>query len=409
MVSVFALFVFGFSWRDLQRGALPSGSTVRSLFGSAVSDQDATSPSEEFEQAFNRIKTDYYKTVESDKLTYAGMEGLMASLGDPHTMFLEPKQAQEFSSETRANFVGVGARLSPDPLGAKVMAVFDEGPARTAGMKNGDIITGVNGKSVVGRTINDIVSQIRGEEGTTVTLQILRNGSSKPITLSAKRARVVTPTVWDTKVLPGTKIGYFIVQSFSEPTAEQFDTEVAALEKQNIKGLIIDLRDNPGGLLETDRDMLSRFFEDKVVVKMKLRTEEDTARTFSGTKHNFNYPIAVLMNEETASAAEIFAGCLQDYQLATLVGTHSYGKASVQNVSNLVGGASAKITIARYFLPSGRDIGRKVDEDGQYIKGGLDPDVKATLNTDKTVTIGDPASDSQLAKAIEVVQKKIGS
>ena len=274
-------------------------------------------------------------------------------------------------------------------------------------MQIGDIITGVDGKSVVGMNIDDIVSHVRGEEGTLVHLQVLRGGNTKPLTLTCKRATVITPTVWNGQVIPGTQIGYFAITTFSEPTAEQFENEVKKLEKQHIRGLIVDLRDNPGGLLETDVDMLSLFVEDKVVVKMKGRDgKEEVARTFTGQSHKFNYPIAVLMNEDSASAAEIFAGVLQDYKIATLVGTHSYGKASVQNVTPLVGGSSAKITIARYYLPSGRDIGRTVDPEGQYLTGGLDPDVKADLDPDMATTFGDIKTDSQLQKAVSVLKAK---
>jgi carboxyl-terminal processing protease len=235
----------------------------------------------------------------------------------------------------------------------------------------------------------------------------MRPSVSKPLQIVAKRATVVTPTVTGGKVLPGTNVGYFNISSFSEPTAQQFDQELAKVEKEHIGGLVIDLRDNPGGLLETAVDMLSRFVEDKVVVTMKMRdSKEEVARTYSGQRHPFNYPIAILINEDSASAAEIFSGVLQDYRLATLVGNHSYGKASVQNVTPLIGGSSAKITIARYFLPSGRDIGRKVDDEGQYISGGLNPDVKVDMDLDKQVIFGDVKTDTQLQKAVEVLQGK---
>jgi carboxyl-terminal processing protease len=182
---------------------------------------------------------------------------------------------------------------------------------------------------------------------------------------------------------------------------------LAKIEKHHLRGLVLNLRDDPGGLLETAIELLSRFVEDKVVVKMKGREgHEEVARTYTGSKHNFNYPIVVLINEDSASAAEIFSGVLHDYQLATLVGEHSYGKASVQNVRMLVDGSSAKITIARYFLPGGEDIGRKVDDDGQYISGGLQPDVKVDLDLDKNVTPGDLKTDTQLQKAVEIIRQK---
>jgi carboxyl-terminal processing protease len=206
----------------------------------------------------------------------------------------------------------------------------------------------------------------------------------------------------ESKYFESSQVGYVAVAQFSEPTAQQFDRAIAKLEKHTLKGLVIDLRGNPGGLLETAAEMLSRFGENKVVVKMRERGgQEEVVRTFSGFLHDFNYPIAVLINEDSASAAEIFSGCLRDYGKAKLIGQHSYGKASVKNVFQLVDRSSAKVTIAKYFLPSSGFIGRKVDEDGVYISGGLLPDIDVPLDMDKDPQAGDPKSDNQLARAID--------
>ena len=371
------------------------------LFG--VRSAGATSPEAQFQHAYNEIVTDYYKPVNKLELKYAGMEGLMSSLGDPHTMFMPPKLAEEFSDETRANFGGVGARLSPDPLGAKIVTVFGDGPAAAAGVASGDIITGVDGKSMGGKEIDDIVALIKGKEGTIVHLTLIKKDNPKPVTLAVTRARIVAPTV-DFKYLDGPQIGYMQIASFSEPTADQFDKALAKLETHPMKGLVIDLRENPGGLLETAQDMLSRFFENKLVVKTVERDgREEEVRTYPGVVHDFNYPIAVIMNEYSASAAEIFAGCLHDYGRAKLVGTHSYGKASVQQVFPLIDHADAKITIAKYYLPETPFFGRKVDQYGAYVSGGLEPDLKVDLQTNKEVVYGDPTTDNQLAAAIKLL------
>ena len=400
-------FGFGFAWRDLQHGKLPSTYTVGGLFG-AQAPKSNVSATQVFRTAYARIQADYYKKVEPTKLKYAGIDGLMGALGDPHTIFMEPRQAQEFALETRANFVGVGARLQPDPLGAKVVVVFDEGPAGRAGVRVGDTVTGVDNHSMVGKTVDDVVSRIRGKEGTSVKLQLIRPGVDKPVNVTIRRAKVIAPTV-ESRMVAGANIGYIAVATFSEPTAGQFDKALNKIEAHSPDGLVIDVRNNPGGLLETAVEMLSRFAEDKVVVKMRMRDgREEVAKTYIGQKRTFHYPVVVLMNEESASAAEIFAGALRDYKLTTLVGEHSYGKASVQNVYALTAGSSAKITIARYFLPSGADIGRRVDEDGQYISGGLVPDVKALVDLDVPFLYGDPKGDAQLAKALEVIRTKNG-
>ncbi|MEZ0327810.1 MAG: S41 family peptidase [Fimbriimonas sp.] len=403
-VLVFGFFMFGYSWRDLQNLQTPSPRAIKALFG--VKSTPKASPEQVFQSNYSRILADYYKPVKANELKYAAMEGLMASLGDPHTVFLPPQAAQAFQDETKANFYGVGARLSPDTAGARVATVFEDGPAYAAGLRAGDIVTGVNGKSVAGETIDKIVDVVKGKEGTTVNLTVLRKDAPKPLKITITRRRVTIPTV-EGKFFADSGVGYMSVLGFSEPTALQFDRELKKLEQNKLKGLVIDLRGNPGGLLETAVDMLSRFVDQKLVVRMKFRGgQEEVAYTERGQLHNFNYPVTVLMNEDSASASEIFAGCLKDYGKATLVGTHSYGKASVQNVFPLVDQSSAKITIARYFLPITPFFGRKVDEDNVFVSGGLEPHVKVELDLDKDPELGDPKTDSQLQKAIEVIQQK---
>ena len=397
---------FGFFWRDISNHRSPSSAALQRLLGDKVLSANLSSD-ELFSRNYQRILADYIHPVKPLDLKYAGMSGMVSSLGDPHTMFLPPQEAEEFNDETKANFGGVGARLSPDALGAGVFSSFEEGPAYAAGLRKGDVITAVDGKNIAGKDLDSIVDEIKGKEGTVVHLTVIHAGIDKPVFMTIRRARIIAPTV-DGNVIPGTKFGYMSILQFSEPTTDQFNKEIAKLEDSNIKGLVIDVRGNPGGLLETATDMLSTFVEDKVVVTMKFRSGQvETDKTSSGELHTYNYPIVILIDQDSASAAEIFSGCLHDYGKVTLVGTHSYGKASVQNVFPLVDRASAKITIARYFLPGGEYIGRELDQDGVMIKGGLDPDVKVELNTDKQVTFGDPASDNQLAKAIEVLKSKI--
>jgi carboxyl-terminal processing protease len=224
-----------------------------------------------------------------------------------------------------------------------------------------------------------------------------------------RRAAVVAPSV-SGRVIDGTNIGLITIDSFSEPTGEQFAATLARLEAQDIKGLIFDVRGNPGGLLDTAREILSFFVTDKVVVKMKMRSaKEEVVPTFAGERDLIRYPSVTLIDGESASAAEIFAGVLRDYRLTTLVGERTFGKSAVQNVFKLKDNASAKITIAKYLLPSGQDVGRKVDEDGQYVSGGLAPDVEVELDPDKPPVLGDPSSDAQLAKAIEILSPKLGA
>lgn len=404
-LGLLACGAFGFFLRDVQTGHVPSTEAVGRLFG-VKSTPLTLSAATVFRQNYNRIVADYERPVKESELRYAGIGGMLASLGDPHTIFMPPRAAQAFTDETSAKFFGVGARLGSDTLGAKASEVFDDGPAFKAGLKKGAIITSVDGKSVVGVDVDSIVRKIKGPEGTIVRLGVIQPGTTKPVILTIRRGRITTPTV-SSDLIPGTPYGYLMITQFSEPTATQFDRELQKLERQGIKGLVIDLRGNPGGLLTTADEMVGRFVDDKPVARLRFRNgSEQVERSASGKVHEFAYPVVILIDEDSASAAEIFSGCLKDYGRATLIGTRSYGKASVQNVFPLIDNSSAKVTIAKYYLPSSGYIGRKVDEDGVMISGGLEPDVKVPLTTDVLVTVGDPKTDNQLAKAVEVLKSK---
>ncbi len=404
-IAFLGLFTVGFAWRDLQRGQLPDTRTVTTFLGIDEKGRQL-SVGAQYEQMFQKVSKDYYKKVDQKAAKYASIEGMMASLGDPHTMFMEPRINQQFTIETQGNFQGIGARLAPDALGARIVVVFEDSPANRAGIKANDTVVSVDGISMAGKTTDEVANKIRGPQNTSVTLQIIRAGQAQPLSIKVTRAKIVTPTV-EGRVLPETKIGYVLVTQFAQPTEEQFLEQVLKLEKQGIKGLVIDLRGNPGGLLNTASDMLSSFVSDKLVVSMKEREKTTQERTNSGQVRKWPYPIVCLINEESASAAEIFAGVLRDYGKATLVGEHTYGKASVQNVFQLRDNASVKITIARYFLPTTPDISRKVDEDGTYISGGLHPDVEVKVDPDIEMAPGDLKTDPQLQKAVQVLKSKM--
>ena len=414
-LALASCFGFGFYYRDLAARQVPGARPLNTLLGVKTT-SPALSAEGAFRENYARILNGYAGKTDAKELKYAGMAGLVGSLGDPHTNFFPPDEAKAFREETQANFFGVGARLGEDPLGARVPSVFEDGPAYAAGLRAGDTIIAVDGQSVGGKTVEFIVSKVKGPEGTKVRLTVLRPKVEKPIELTIRRARVIVPTV-ESKLLEAQNVGYVAVSMFSEPTATQFDAQIERLEKQGaakggLKGLVIDMRGNPGGLLSTAAEMVSRWVDDDVVVRMRLREEEggkqveEVSRTASGMVHRWSYPVVILINEESASAAEIFSGDLRDYGKARLIGAHSYGKASVQNLFPLRDGASAKITIAKYLLPKTGDIGRKLDEDGAYISGGLKPDVAVEPDYDAGFAIGDYEKDNQLRRAVEEVLKR---
>ncbi len=396
------MFFGGFFVRDALAGVPPN---VHALNRMAKNSSDSETPAESFQSQFNFIEAHFGREIKSDDLLQGAMTGLVSSLGDPHTNYLEPVVSEQFATETRGDFVGVGARLTEDPLGTKIFSVFPNGPAKAAGIKAGDIINRVDDRDVAGMATDKIVTFIKGIEGTKVKLTLIREGVNEPVIITVTRAKVEIPTV-DSRLLDG-QIGYVQVTNFASPTAEQFRQALLDLKARSAKGLVIDMRSNPGGLLSSASDMLSLFVDSKPVVTMKGRGgSSTTTNTRYGQVLNWDVPIAILVNEESASAAEIFAGVMRDYKKATLVGEHTYGKASVQDLYPLSEGATAKITIAKYFLPSGEDISRMQDEDGQYISGGIRPAVLAEFKFDANTQFGAIGKDSQLDAAIAFLNKQ---
>ncbi|HLO97140.1 MAG TPA: S41 family peptidase [Fimbriimonas sp.] len=359
-----------------------------------------------FKQSFAKILGGYTKATDRQELTYAAMEGLVASLGDPHSNFFVPKVNSEFRDLTQGKFFGVGARLMPDPLGVKVVSVFRDGPAEKAGIKAQDIVVAVDGKDVAGMASDDIVLLIKGEEGTTVRIKVLRPGAQAPIEFAIKRGQVVPPNV-ESKYVAAEQIGYIKILSFAVEVPEQFEYELKAVESNPLKGLIIDLRDNPGGALDAAGSILSHWVDGETVVTLKDRFGgQEITKSDSGRLHKFNYPVVILVNGDSASASEIMAGVLKDYKKATIVGERTYGKFSVQTVYQQRDGAGVKLTIAHYFLPKSGSFPRKVDEDGTFISGGIEPDVKVELDQDVEFESGTMDKDAQFAKAVEVIKSK---
>ena len=404
-VAVVGAFLSGFTWRDMWASRPPSLEAVRMLFNPGLTKEQ--SPTQIFQDHYNRIVVASAVNVSPKKLKYAGMAGMFSALGDPHTNFLERDDSEILKLETRGDFVGIGARLDDDPVGAKVVTVFKNSPADKAGVQGGDSIIEVDGKSTAGIETNEVVNRIRGKEGTLVRIRVVRAGKSSPLSFTIKRATVVLPSA-EGRMLEGTRIAYVNVSGFAQPTTQQLDQAIDDLLAQKPIGFVFDLRSNPGGLLDAAVSMLGRFVEGKPAVTTKRRGgREETLFTPVGSKKDIDVPIMVLINEESASAAEIFAGVLQEYKKATLVGEHSYGKSSVQNVVPLIDLSSAKITIAKYFLPSGRDIGRKLDEDGEYLSGGLRPDFEVVPDYSQETVLGTPEKDTQLKKAIDIIKLRM--
>ena len=403
-VALCICFSLGFSWRDIRTGSAPSAAAFRKLLTGNFNSTET--PTQLFQRHYNIIQSSFYRPVDEKQLTHAGMAGLLASLGDPHTVFMEPELAEDFAIETSGNYAGVGARLQGHALGALVVTVFKDGPADRAGLQVDDIVVKVDDLDVDGMGVDQIVDFVRGEEGTPITMTVQREGFAETIEIRIVRGYVIVPTV-DGRLLLDSYIAYISIDSFGEPTAQQFKTVLEGLDGRDPAGLIIDLRNNPGGLLEITVEMLSLFVDDKLAVTLKRRgSRSERLFTRRGQTLGINYPITVLVNRYSASAAEIFSGVLRDYHVATIVGEHTYGKASVQNVILLRDLSTAKITNGRYFLPSGENISRKVDADGVYVSGGIKPQVLVEASQGIRWKAGDPESDKVLQAAIELIEEK---
>jgi carboxyl-terminal processing protease len=330
-------------------------------------------------------------TSNEDKINGA-IKGLAESLGDPYTTYLPPKETAEFTSDLSGSLEGIGAVLSMKSNVLTVTSVIKDSPAEKSGVIEGDKITEVDGKSMAGITIDEAVSQIRGKKGTIVNLLILRDSNNKTIELSIKRESVTIPVV-ETKKYPN---GIFLIKlsSFTSNSAELFRSALREFVNSGDTKLVIDLRNNTGGYLDAAVDICSWFLgTGKIIVTEDFGKKEDP-KVYRSKGYNLfsnNMKTVILVNENSASASEIFAGAMRDYDKAILVGTKTYGKGSVQELIPLTDDSMLKVTIARWLTPKGTSISHN----------GIVPDYTVELTQEDILDKKDP----QLDKALEIAGK----
>ncbi len=326
-----------------------------------------------FTEIFGKIKNDYVESVEDKKLITEAINGMLSGL-DPHSAYLDPEAFKELQVGTQGEFGGLGIEVGMEDGFVKVVSPIEDTPAFKAGLKSGDLIIKLDETPVKGMTLNDAVKRMRGKPGTDITLTIMRKGVAKPITAVITRAVIKIRSVKHTLVEPD--FGYVRVTQFQEHTGEALVSALNDLEDKNkgaLKGLILDLRNDPGGLLNTAVGVSGAFLkEGELVVYTDGRTEDAKMR-LTNTRENYlrpgeqdylrklprwakTVPMAVLINGGSASASEIVAGALQDHKRAIIVGTQSFGKGSVQTILPLNNGTAIKLTTARYYTPNGRSI-----------------------------------------------------
>jgi len=317
------------------------------------------------------------------------VRGYVAGLKEPYTVYYNEEETTALFESTSGTFGGIGVVIMQDRTTglATFTTIYDDCPGKKAGFKSGDIVYKVNGEDVSGMDLDSIVTRIRGEVGTEVEITVLRGETGEEYTGVATRALIENDTV-EYEMKDG-KLGYIQLTAFESVTYEQFKEALEDLTKQGMKGLIVDLRNNTGGNLDTVCEILDLILPKGTIVSIKDKNGNGQAFSSDDT-NKLEVPLVVLTNGYSASASEIFAGAVQDYQIGKLVGTKTYGKGIVQNIYSLGDGTSLKITSSEYFTPNGRNIHEK----------GIEPDVEIEYQYDEA----NPDKDNQLEKAIEVLK-----
>ncbi|HMM19510.1 MAG TPA: S41 family peptidase [Selenomonadales bacterium] len=332
------------------------------------------------------VKSRYVEEVSPGTLLTGAVKGVVGSLGDPHSIYMDPKLYKEFMIETEGSFGGVGIVLGVKDKVLTVVSPIEGTPGEKAGIKSGDQIVQIDGQDTKDMALDEAVGKIRGPEGSQVTLGIRRNQEIKDYTLTRSNIQIKTVSG---KMLPD-GIGYIRLSMFNENTGNDFYRKYQELEKEGMKALILDLRDNPGGLLQESVKVAGKLVPKGPIVSVIQRGGQP--ETQYSMLEAPQYPLVVLVNGGSASASEIVSGAVQDTGAGTLVGTKTFGKGSVQTIMPLGGGAAIKLTIAKYYTPNGRSINGV----------GIEPDVEIEAQETQ-----EPGKDVQLDKAIEVIKGKI--
>jgi carboxyl-terminal processing protease len=350
------------------------------------------------------VRDRFYGEVPSPtRLTYTGIRGMLGALDDPYTRFLTPEDYADLRQENTGEFEGIGAQLEGVPTKEgfiRISRPIPGGPADKAGVQRGDLITKVDGKSVVGMTVDQAVKIIRGKADTTVRLTLQRPGTKDPVEVAIVRKPVEFEVV-ESRMIDG-NIGYVYLAQFNELADLRLERHIKDLEGKGMKGLILDLRGNPGGLLDSAIDIGSRFIPANrgVVVIVENGGEKDARRTNAAKYLGGKWPVIVLVNRTSASASEIVAGAIKDNKTGTIVGTTTFGKGLVQTVVPLEDGSACMITTAKYLTPSEKDINRSREQ-----RGGVEPDVVVEISEDEFLA----NKDTQLKRAVELLHEKTGT
>ena len=400
IVNIFLAFALGYfigTAKTIQRSIVSEQGNIEinkvlDLYGKSRS---SSVNFDQFWKVWDMVKKNHvHQPVDEVKLFYGAIEGLVAGLEDPYSVYFPPKKAEEFASDLSGKFEGIGAEIGKKDDIISIISPLPGSPAEKAGLKIGDKIYAIDGKSIRGFSTDEAVKLIRGAHGTEVTLTIASLNSEKTRDVVLKRDKIVVPTVvWEKKEKA---IAYMRIAYFNDETSSQFRKAVNEIIAFKPKGIILDLRSNPGGYLTTSVEVASEWVKEGVIVKEKFNDKTEKEYSSVGSHVFAEIPTLVLVDDNTASGSEIVAGALQDYGLGKLIGKKTFGKGSVQNLEPLSDGSALKLTIANWFTPKDRAID----------KLGITPDyvLEETVKEDAKMPKG--YKDLALEKALELFSKK---
>ena len=336
----------------------------------------------------------YYEDVDTEDLVEGLYKGLLEGVGDPYTAYYTPEEYKELMISATSSLSGIGIVMQQDPdtMQVSVNYVYEGSPAEKAGILAGDLIVQAEDVMATSMELSEFATHIRGDEGTTVHLKLYRYGKGY-LELDVERAIIDVPTLKGEMLDDG--IGYIRIAEFGEKTAEEFADAVSELEAQGMTAMIVDLRNNPGGMVDSVTKLLDQILPEGVVVWTE--DKNGNKKEYTSDAACLDYPMAVLINENSASSSEIFAGAIRDYDYGTLIGTKTFGKGIVQSIRRLADGSAIKLTTSRYFTPNGQNIHGE----------GIEPDIELEYEYfDQDATEYDMMDDNQILKAIEVLKKE---
>lgn len=343
-----------------------------------------------FWRTWEFIEKKYDGNLDYQKMIYGAIRGMVDSLGDPYTAFLSPDEAKQLEDDLSGVVSGIGAEVGIKNKQVTIVAPLENSPAAKAGLKAGDVIKAINGENTEGMDLNVAVSKIRGQAGTKVKLLVRRGTEDKEYEI--QRATLTVKSV-NSEIKEG-NIGYISINRFDEKTTADLRAALESFIGRGVNKVVLDLRNNPGGYLDESVSVSSEFIKSGVIVSEKKDVKDgqkmEYKATGKGKMTNTDYKLVVLINGGSASASEIVAGALQDYKRATLVGEKTFGKGSVQEIEELTGGARLRITVAHWYTPKGKNIGKE----------GIKPDIEIKLTDEDYNANRDP----QLDKALELVK-----